>query len=126
MGVVDRIKEEMQKRGISQNKLAKAAQLSQSGLSSILSGSVSPKENTLQAIASALNMPLTDLMDEKPGAVSTDPWNPDEMDYAEKDDETVSILARGIYKMSRDNRRKFLQFAQTFFEEDFNGKGEKK
>lgn len=62
MNVIDRIKEEMKARGISQNKLAKAAQMSQSGLSSILSGAVSPKENTLQAIAAALDMPLSDLM----------------------------------------------------------------
>lgn len=64
MSVVDRIKEEMQKRHISQNRLAKAAQISQSGLSSILNGDSSPKENTLQAIAQALNMPLSELMNE--------------------------------------------------------------
>lgn len=65
MNVIDRIKEEMKARGISQNKLAKAAQMSQSGLSSILNGAVSPKENTLQAIAAALGVPLSDLMDTK-------------------------------------------------------------
>lgn len=63
MTVADRIKDEMRKRGISQNRLAKAAQISQSGLSSILSGSVSPKENTLQAIASALEISLSVLIE---------------------------------------------------------------
>ena len=63
MTVADRIKDEMRKRRISQNRLAKSAQISQSGLSSILSGSVSPKENTLQAIASALGISLSVLIE---------------------------------------------------------------
>ena len=67
MSVIDRIKEEMLKKGFSQNKLAKAAQMSQSGLSSILNGNVSPKENTLQAIAKALNMSLPELMNSENG-----------------------------------------------------------
>ena len=62
MTIGERIKQEMKSRGISQNKLAKAAQLSQSGLSSIISGAVSPKENTLQAIATALEMPVSVLV----------------------------------------------------------------
>lgn len=64
MNVGERIKEEMKKVGMSQNKLAKAAQISQSGLSSILSGAVSPKENTLQAIAAALHISASDLVGE--------------------------------------------------------------
>lgn len=62
MTIAERIKEEMNRREISQNKLAKAAQISQSGLSSILSGASSPKENTLQAIASALGISVSELM----------------------------------------------------------------
>lgn len=81
MSVIERIKEEMAKKGFSQNKLAKAAQMSQSGLSSILSGTVSPKENTLRAIAEALNVPLSELLDET--TVSTAPWNPEEMTLTE-------------------------------------------
>lgn len=125
MSVVDRIKEEMSKRRMSQNKLAKAAQISQSGLSSILNGDVSPKENTLQAIAQALNVPLSELMNES-SIVNTDPWNPDEMNYSEHDNDTVRILARGVMKMSPENREKLLNFARTFFEEDFDEEGRKK
>ena len=55
---------------ISQNKLAKAAQISQSGLSSIISGAVSPKEITLQAIARALDCSVSELMGEPaPGVI---------------------------------------------------------
>ena len=66
MNVGERIKEEMKKLGMSQNKLAKAAQISQSGLSSILSGAVSPKENTLQAIAAALHLSVAELVGQPP------------------------------------------------------------
>ena len=65
MGISDRIRLEMNRRRISQNKLAKAAQISQSGLSSILSGASSPKENTLQAIATALDMTVSELAGEE-------------------------------------------------------------
>ena len=125
MSVVDRIKEEMQKKHISQNRLAKAAQISQSGLSSILNGDSSPKENTLQAIAQALNMPLSELMTESP-VVSADPWNPDDMNYSERDYEAIRILARGVTKMSSENREKLLTIARTFFSEDFDSEGNKK
>jgi transcriptional regulator with XRE-family HTH domain len=68
MTIGERIKHEMKSRGISQNKLAKAAQISQSGLSSIINGASSPKENTLQAIASALGMTASDLLGNDSGA----------------------------------------------------------
>lgn len=124
MSVIERIKEEMLKKGFSQNKLAKAAQMSQSGLSSILSGNVSPKENTLRAIAEALNVPLSELLEES--TVSTAPWNPEEMNYAEQEDETIRIMARGMKKMSPENRQKLLDVARTFFTEDFDEQGNKR
>ena len=65
MHVGERIAEMMKKKGISQNRLAKMAQLSQSGISSIISGASSPKENTLQAIASALGCSVSDLLNDE-------------------------------------------------------------
>lgn len=62
MHVGERISSMMKNRGISQNRLAKQAQISQSGLSSIISGAVSPKESTLSAIASALGCTLSELL----------------------------------------------------------------
>lgn len=64
MSVGERIDELRRKRGLSQNKLAKLAQVSQSGLSSIISGAVSPKENTMNAIASALGCSVYDLLND--------------------------------------------------------------
>lgn len=64
MSVGERIDELRRKRGLSQNRLAKLAQISQSGLSSIISGAVSPKENTMNAIASALGCSVYDLLND--------------------------------------------------------------
>jgi repressor LexA len=70
MHVGQRIQQKMADQKISQNRLAKAAQISQSGLSSIISGAVSPKEITLQAIARALNCSVSELMGEPaPGVI---------------------------------------------------------
>ena len=65
MTVGERISIKMKEKKISQNKLAKAAQISQSGLSSIINGASSPKENTLQSIAAALNCSVSDLLGEE-------------------------------------------------------------
>lgn len=64
MHIGQRIQQKMTEQHISQNKLAKAAQISQSGLSSIISGASSPKESTVQAIAKALSCSASELMGE--------------------------------------------------------------
>ena len=70
MHVGERIQMKMAEKKISQNRLAKAAQISQSGLSSIISGASSPKENTLSAIASALDCTIAELLGESPPGIS--------------------------------------------------------
>ena len=102
MSVVDRIKEEMAKRNMSQNRLAKAAQISQSGLSSILNGDVSPKENTLQAIAQALNMPLYELMDRNP-TDEISPFRDLQNAHVELNPE-AQIMLRNYHKLNPENR----------------------
>ncbi len=72
MHVGERIHLLMKERGISQNRLAKLAQMSQSGLSSIINGYSSPKENTLQLIANALQCSVSDLLDEQQPPARTD------------------------------------------------------
>ena len=70
MNVGQRIQQKMKEQRLSQNKLAKAAQLSQAGISAIISGQVSPKEVTLSAIANALNCSVSELMGEiAPGII---------------------------------------------------------
>ena len=65
MTVGYRINEKMKERKMSQNRLARLAHISQSGLSSIINGQSSPKENTLKAIALALNCSITELLGEE-------------------------------------------------------------
>ena len=70
MNVGQRINQKMKEKNLSQNKLAKVAQISQAGLYAIISGSVSPKEVTLSAIAKALNCSVSELMGEiAPGII---------------------------------------------------------
>lgn len=65
MTVGEKIKLEMKRQNVTQNKLAKAAKISQSGLSSIVSGQVSPREDTLRAIADALGCSFSELLGEQ-------------------------------------------------------------
>lgn len=65
MDVGERIKFMMKSRGYSQLKLAKKAQISQSGLSTIINGGSSPSTVTLQAIAAALECSVSELMGEE-------------------------------------------------------------
>ena len=70
MDVGEKIKLMMKSRGYSQLKLAKKAQISQSGLSTIINGGSSPSTATLQAIAAALECSVSELMGEiAPGII---------------------------------------------------------
>ena len=76
-------------------------------------------------IAQACNVTVDYVLGEN-NVVSTDPWNPEQMDWAEQDDENIRILARGITKMSKENRQRLLNFARDFFKEDFDEQGKKR
>lgn len=70
MEIGQKIKTMMKNKGYSQMQLAKKAQISQSGLSTIISGSSSPSATTLQAIAAALDCSVSELMGEiSPGFI---------------------------------------------------------
>ena len=73
MTIGEKINAMMKKKGLSQNRLAKSAQISQSGLSSIISGAVSPKEATLKAIAEVLECPAWELLKDVPEEYAPDP-----------------------------------------------------
>ena len=74
MDVGAKIKIMMKNRGYSQVHLAKRAQISHSGLSTIINGASSPSATTLQAIAAALNCSVSELMGESaPGFVQIRP-----------------------------------------------------
>lgn len=68
----------MEKQNLTQNGLARAAGVSQSGLSSILSGASSPKEITLHLIAQALHVKTADLLSDFEDHLSFEMTDPDE------------------------------------------------
>ena len=48
------------------------------------------------------------------------------MDYADREDETIHIMARGMKKLSPDNRQKLLEVARALFSQDFDEQGNKR
>ena len=104
MHVGERIQLKMKEQRISQNRLAKAAQISQSGLSSIISGAVSPKEVTLTAIANALDCSVSELMGEKE-------------EQKEKAPKTLEarLLAKGVDQMPESQRRALLTMMEGLY-----------
>ena len=63
--VGERIQLLMKNRGYTQSKLAEAAKISQSGISTIISGASSPNAVTIKAIANALNCSVAELFGEE-------------------------------------------------------------
>lgn len=64
MTIGERIREKIRQKGISQNQLARMAGISQSGLSTIMSGANGPTESTLRAIVGALECSVGELLGE--------------------------------------------------------------
>ena len=104
MDVGERIKLLMKKRGYSQLSLAKKAQISQSGLSTIINGGSSPTASTLSAIANALECPLSELMGEE---IEQPPDHPQT--------EEARLLSYGVDQMPKEQREQALKIFQTVF-----------
>ncbi len=113
-------------RGLSQAKLAEMIGVKQNTISSYESGERTPDYDTIEALADAFNCRISDLIQEKNGVVSDAEWNPDTMSWAEKEDETTRILARGMSRMTPENRQKLLDMARVMFGQDFDEEGNKK
>ena len=107
MHVGERIQQKMIERHISQNKLAKAANISQSGLSSIISGASSPKEVTLSAIANALDCSVSELMGEGGDDPATSAVFPKTIE--------ARILSEGVDRMPKEQREQALQVFRAVF-----------
>ena len=112
MSVADRIREEMEKRHISQNRLAKLAQISQAGLNSILHGKASPRENTLQAIAKALGLRVSDLVE----SAETISENIPPRDIPNLN---ITLIARGMEHMTEDQQKRMITMARAAFPDVF-------
>lgn len=93
----DRIKAERMKQGLSQNKLAKLANVAQSTLCDIEKNRNNPSLDTVILIANALKVPVTKLMDNE---------------NASQEDEMRSEFLYLISALREDQRKNLLQYAR--------------
>jgi len=142
MSVGKKIKSLREEKGMSQSELAKAVGYkTRSSITKIESGESDPSQKMLLKIANALEVSPSELIDESCivtinsipvlqqralNVVRNEIWNPEDMAWADDDDETMRILARGTSKLSRENRKKLLEVARVMFAEDFDDEGNKK
>ena len=108
----------MKKKGLSQNRLAKSAQISQSGLSSIISGDVSPKETTIKAIAEVLECPAWELLEDFP----QDNLPKSETHRMSKE---ATIISSAVDKMPPDKREVALNMLKAVYSEYFEKEEDK-
>lgn len=121
----EKIREIRMQRGYNQEQLAELANLNRVTIAKYESGKVEPGAQALDRIADALEVTVDELLGRK-DTVSTDPWDPEEMGAADREDETIRVLARGVSKMSPENRQKLLDVARVMFSEDFDAQGNKR
>lgn len=120
MKIGEKINALMKQKGLSQNRLAKSAQISQSGLSSIISGAVSPKEQTLKAIAEVLECPAWELLKE----VQEDITENKEIEEYPITRE-AQIISDKVDRMPKEQREKALNLMRMVFSEYFEKEEDK-
>lgn len=121
----EKIREIRMQRGYNQEQLAELANLNHVTIAKYESGKVEPGAQALDRIADALEVTVDELLGRK-DTVSTDPWDPEEMGAGDQDAQNVRILARGVSKLSPENRQKLLDVARALFAEDFDAQGNKR
>jgi transcriptional regulator with XRE-family HTH domain len=84
-----RIKEILKERGITALTLAKDIEMTQANLSNIMTGKTKPSLDTLEKIASALNVPITDLFERPKQNIITCPKCGTQLEIKEKESYTV-------------------------------------
>lgn len=109
INVGQKIKELRMQRGMSQNQLARAAKVSQAGLSSIESGATSPSIQTLSIIAEALDVPLSYLFDDN----STDD------EHHRTVDPDIRILERARESMLEEDWQTLMRAIKSFYPQFF-------
>lgn len=141
----DVLKRLRKQNGITQEQLAKAIGVERSSIGKYEGKQdILPSYDVLVRLANYFGVTINYLLDvpepethfsakevqdafaARPQTVSTDPWGPENMDYAEKENDTIRILARGVTKLSPENRQKLLDVARVMFAEDFDEQGNKR
>ena len=114
----NRFKECREKTLYSQKQVALILGVKPPQISKWESGAGSPSRENCIKLAKLYNVSVDYLLgvDEE----ESDPWPwPEE-------DETIRLFARGMSRMTPENREKLLKVARMMFEEDFDEQGKKK
>ena len=129
---MNNIKELMDRRGMQQKELAALCNVSNPTVSDWCNGKKSPSGKNLKKLTEIFQVTSGVILGYDPVVVqpqpivSTDPWNPDRMNYAEQDSETIRLLARGVNNISPEGRLRLLNVARAMFGADFDDEGSKK
>ena len=124
-----RIKECLDRMGQTQKWLAITMGVKQPSVHDWITGKNTPSSENLKRLSELFHVSVDYLLgisDDTPQVVSTDPWDPEEMGAADQEDANIRILARGVTRMTPENRQKLLDVARVMFSEDFDDQGNKK
>lgn len=115
ISIGEKIRAERERQGISQNQLAKDAGISQSGLSAIENTTKNPSIQTIVAIATALRLPLSRLVDDDTDEGQAALHEGEGLDH----DPDIRRLARAKKKMPDEEWKKMMKIAEVSFEKYF-------
>ena len=115
----DNIKYYRKKLGLTQVELAEKLNVSQSTITSWENGNRRPDLDFLPVLAQIFGISVDDLLGTTTDTVvRTDPWDV-ESAFSAQEDETIRIMARGMGRMTPENREKLLTVAKALFSADF-------
>lgn len=120
----DKIKELRKKFGYSQQQLANKMHLTQGAISQWENNLTVPAADQLVSLSQIFGITVDELLGENQ-IVSKDPWDV-ETAFSDPQDDSIRIMARGMGRLSPENRQKLLDVAKTLFAEDFDEEGNKK
>ena len=120
----ERIRDLRKKFGYSQQQLANKMHLTQGAISQWENNITVPAADQLLSLSQVFGITVDELLKQEQ-IVSQDPWDA-EAAFSDPDDDSIRIMARGMGRMSPENRQKLLVVARTLFAEDFDEKGNKK
>ncbi len=125
--LADRLREIRKQHGYSQQQVAKKLHLTQGAISQWENGITVPAAEQLVALSEIYGMSVDEILGvKKADAVSTAPWNPEDIAFAEIEDKTIRIMARGMSRIAPENRQTLLDVARAMYGKDFDEEGNKR
>lgn len=126
MSLAENIRFYRKREGMYQSDLGQYLGVSAQAVSKWELGKAEPDKECIGKMCALFQVSSDTLMGITTPHVSSEPWNPDAMDYADQQDKSISVMARGMSKMSPENRQKLLDMARLMFGKDFDEQGNKK